>query len=218
MKLPYKINPKLEALTLLVLLGASVAAFYFYTNFPPEVATHWNFQGEADGFSGRAFAAFFFPALAWAIYLLITFLPLIDPKRDRYKEFSGAYNAMRLLVVVVLTVLYATASANGIGYNIPVGTVTPILVGIMFVALGTLMPRIKRNWFFGIRTPWTLSSETVWAETHRVGAVLFALAGAAFIIIPFLPNTFALPLFIAVLVLLLVNTVGYSWWVWRKLQ
>ena len=218
MKLPYTIHPTLEALTLLVLAAATGAAFYFYANFPPEVATHWNFAGEADGFSSRGFAAFFFPALVWGIYLLITFLPLIDPKRDRYKDFSGAYNTMRLLLVALFVVLYMVVSLNGLGYNIPVGTVVPILIGLLFIALGALMPRIKRNWFFGIRTPWTLSSETVWTETHRVGAAFFMLAGVAFIIIPFLPAPLALPLFVAVLVLLLINTVGYSWWVWKKLK
>lgn len=218
MKLPYKINPALEAAVIVLLAATTGASFYFYANFPQSVATHWNFSGQADGFSGPGFAAFFFPGLAWAVYLLITFLPIVDPKADRYKDFSGAYNAARALVVAVLAVLYFVASLNGIGYNIPVGTVVPILIGLLFVALGALMPRIKRNWFFGIRTPWTLSSETVWTETHRVGAALFMIAGAAFMVIPFLPGQFALPLFIAVLALLLVNTVGYSWWVWRKLR
>jgi len=218
MKLPYKINATMEAMTLLMLLGATAASFWLYSQFPETVATHWNFSGEPDGYSGRVFAAFFFPAFSWGIYLLITFLPLIDPKRDRYHEFSSVYNAIRLLIVGLMVAIYGLTAASGLGYNVPIGILVPGLIGLLFIALGNFMPHIKRNWFVGIRTPWTISSEAVWTETHRIGGKIFMAAGAVCIIIPFLPGVFALPLFITTIVLLLAGTVGYSWWVWKKTQ
>ena len=216
MKLPYKIHPAQEALTLLVLAAPTAASFWLYANFPDSVATHWNFAGDPDSYSGRAFAAFFFPALAWFLYLLLTFLPIIDPKANRYEEFANVYNAIRFLMVALFAALYALASLAGLGYDVRVGVAVPGLIGVLFIALGMLLPNIKRNWFVGIRTPWTMSSELVWNETHRVGSALFVLSGVAFIAIPFLPAWLALPLFIAVMALLLVGTVGYSWWVWKK--
>ncbi len=218
MKLPYKIHPTQEAITLLLLAAASVASVYLYANFPESVATHWNFAGEPDSYSGRAFAAFFFPALAWFLYLMVTFLPIIDPKANRYKEFSNVYNAIRFLMVALFVALYALASLAGLGYDIPIGAAVPGLIGILFMALGLLLPKIRRNWFVGIRTPWTLRSEPVWGETHRVGGIAFFLAGIAMIALPFLPAFAVLPLFVGIIIFLLIGTVGYSWWVWKKLR
>src|SRR3989338_6600281 len=149
MKLPYKIHLAQEALTLLVLAAPTAASFWLYANFPDSVATHWNFAGDPDRYSGRAFAAFFFPALAWFLYLLLTFLPIIDPKANRYKEFANVYNAIRFLMVALFAALYALASLAGLGYDVRVGVAVPGLIGVLFIALGMLFPNIKRNWFVG---------------------------------------------------------------------
>ena len=55
-------------------------------------------------------------------------------------------------------------------------------MGILFIAIGYLLRQAKRNFFIGIRTPWTLSSDTVWDKTHRLGSILFMVSGAFAII------------------------------------
>jgi uncharacterized membrane protein len=88
MKMPYEINWSKEWLAPFLIILSGLASIYFYTHFPQLVATHWNFQGQPDGWSGKTFAAFFFPILILGIYLLMLFLPLLDPGRRRYQEFS----------------------------------------------------------------------------------------------------------------------------------
>jgi len=50
--------------------------------------------------------------------------------------------------------------------------------GVLFYYCGILTENAKRNWFIGIRTPWTLSNEKVWDKTHKIGGKLFKIAGA----------------------------------------
>jgi len=216
MKLPYAINWKYEWIALATILIAIAASPYFYQHFPEQVATHWNFQGQPDGYSGRAFAAFFFPALILGIYLLITLIPLIDPRKDRYKDFSRPYNNIRLSIVFFFVAVYALASLNGIGYNLPVQIIMPVGVGLLFIILGNIMPKMRRNWFVGIRTPWTLSSETVWNKSHRFGGKMFVLAGIIMILSTVMPPVWYAPLFFGSVVLISLGTIFYSWWVWKK--
>jgi len=46
----------------------------------------------------------------------------------------------------------------------------------LFYYCGILVENAKRNWFIGIRTPWTLSNEKVWEKTHKLGGKLFKAA------------------------------------------
>jgi len=219
MKLPYKINKNQEAIIILLLVISAVASFFFYQRFPDQVATHWNYAGEVDGESPRAFAAFFFPVLAIGIYLLMTFLPIFDPRKERYQDFSKAYNVLRLSITILMLGLYVIISFNGLGYQVPVGLIMPIGIGLLFVIIGNFLPKVKRNWFVGIRTPWTLSNEDVWNKTHRVGGKLFVLGGILMMLMAFV-NQAGLwwAVFGSIMAIMLLGTVGYSWWIWRKIK
>jgi len=218
MQLPYKINKTQEIITIGLLALAAVLSFYFYQNFPGQVATHWNFAGEADAYSGRAFAAFFFPALAIGIYLLMTFLPLVDPKRERYAEFGKAYNVLRLSITILMIGLYGIMSWNGLGHEAPINIVVPFAIGLLFIIIGNFLPKVKRNWFVGIRTPWTLSREDIWNKTHRLGGKMFVFAGLLMILMVFAPQALYPWMFGFVIALLVFGTIGYSWFLWRKIK
>jgi len=216
MKLPYHINTTTELGMILLLIANVVASFYFYAHFPERVPIHWNIEGQPDNWGSPLFAAFFFPILIIVIYLLITFLPLADPKKEKYQQFNKAYTVIRTVIVLMMTYFYFTASLNGIGYNIPIDKATPLGVGLLFIVLGNFLPKIKQNWFVGIRTPWTLSNHEVWQKTHRVGGKLFILAGILMVAGIFLPSSWWLPIFIAVMVMIILGTIGYSWWLWKQ--
>ena len=91
-----------------------------------------------------------------------------------------------------------------------------ILFGGLFVVMGNYMAKIKRNWFIGIRTPWTLSSEAVWQKTHQLGGKLFVLLGVAMIVVAFLPNTISWNIFIGSLVTVALTPVVYSYILYRR--
>ncbi len=215
---PAKITLKSEIIPILLIVASIAASFYFYANFPDKVATHWNYQGEVDGWSSKAFAAFFFPGLNLAMYLLFLGMPYLDPKKDRYVEFSKSYNAFKTIMILVMTVIYFFVGLSGLGYKLPVAMVIPPAVGILFVVLGNYLGKIKPNWFIGIRTPWTLSSEEVWNKTHRLGGKIFIIFGLFMIFGVFLPESLFWWLFIALIVPVMFLPIIYSYFLFRKIK
>lgn len=211
-----KFNLKTELPSLLIILIIIFSSFYFYANFPAQVATHWNFRGEADGFSAKTFASFFFPALIIFMYVMFFVLPHLDPKKARYDEFKKAYAIFRHLIVIALGIVYLATGVYNLGYNINIGIITAWTIGLLMIIFGNYMAKIKNNWFLGIRTPWTLSNENVWNRTHRVGRYLFIIFGVVVMIAPFLPETAALILFFGWAIALLIGTFGYSYWAYQQ--
>ncbi len=201
----------------LMLVSASVS-FFFFQNFPAEVPIHWNAAGQPDNWGSAAFAAFFFPAMIAGIYLLMTFLPLADPHKDRYKEFGRPYGILRLSLMLFMTLIYFVSSLAGMGYDINIGMIIPAGVGFLFIVIGNFLPKFKKNWFVGIRTPWTLSNERVWTKTHRVGGRLFILGGVLMLFSGFVPPPMNLYLFLITVGIIIIGTIGYSYWLWRDLR
>jgi len=216
MSSPIKISPKSEALAIASIAITILASFYFYFNFPPQVPIHWNIRGQPDDYSGKTFAAFFFPVLIIFFYLLFLALPFIDPKKDRYQEFAHVYHLFKNFLVLFLILLYFLMGIAGLGYAIKMNFIVPWLVGLLFIVFGLNMGQIKPNWFIGIRTPWTLSSEEVWRKTHEVGGKLFAGAGLLFLIIPFLSATLIFSLIIILILIFVFGTLVYSYWLYRQ--
>lgn len=213
---PIKPKIKTEIIPILTLVLTGFASFYFYLNFPERVPTHWNFAGEVDAYSSRAFGAFGIPLMLLAVYVFFLFLPMLDPNKDRYIQFIRPYQIFKNLIIGFLALIYFAASLNGIGKNIPINFVVPILVGFLFIILGNYMGKIKRNWFIGVRTPWTISSEEVWNKTNRFGGHLFILFGILMIFMPILPAKIRFLSFIAAIVALAFGTFIYSYVLFLK--
>jgi uncharacterized membrane protein len=218
MRLPYSINKRFESVIWLTMAASAAASVWFYRNFPDRVPTHWNAAGEVDGWSSPEFAAFFFPAIIIALYLLLVFLPAADPQKKRYKEFSRPYQVIRFAIVAYMTMLYFVTSLIGIGHNISVPKVMALSIGLLFVILGNFMPKFKKNWFVGIRTPWTLSDEDVWNRTHRVAGKLWSMGGILIMLTAFLPAHWSFTALMIIIFAVVIATVCYSWWLWRARQ
>ncbi len=218
MKLPYSINRKQESITITILIINIIASFYFFSHFPSQVAIHWNLYGQADGWADKTFAAFFFPVLILAVYILMIFAPLLDPRKNRYQEFSKIYGIIRLVLILFLSALYFISSLSALGVITLIQQIVPLATGLLFIIIGNFLPKIKNNWFVGIKTPWTLSSEEVWNKTHRLGGKIFVLGGLLLMVGVLLPPSTYLVLLPLVILLMVGGTVGYSYFIWQKLK
>jgi len=207
---PIKPTFKTEILPILFILVAAVSAFYFYAHFPEQVPMHWNMAGEIDRYGSRMSGAFSIPAVIIGMYLLFLLIPYIDPRRERYQQFRKVYHFFKAYIMFFMLAIYYLIALNALGYKAEVGLWVPIMVGILFIIIGNYLSKVKPNWFVGIRTPWTLSSEEIWNKTHRVGGKLFILGGLLMIVIPFVPNVYKLAIFFFIIPLILVGTIGYS--------
>jgi uncharacterized membrane protein len=213
---PIKPTIKSEFFSLLLIAISVAASFYFYAHFPERVITHWNFAGEPNGWSSRGFAAFFFPALLAGMYILFLAIPYFDPKKERYAEFAKAYSVFRAFIIFIMTLIFFIASLDNLGFNFNIGAWTASAVGVLFIVIGNYMGKLKMNWFVGIRTPWTLSSEAVWNKTHRFGGKVFVFCGVLMALTGFSPLAWRLPLFIAEIIILLFGTIIYSYLVYLQ--
>jgi uncharacterized membrane protein len=116
--------------------------------------------------------------LVTAGVIALTFLsPKVDPERQNIEAFRGLYNDFIVVLAGFLALTHGVVLGINLGYDVPINAVIYAGVGLLIVFLGNLLGRAKQNWVVGIRTPWTLSDEDVWEQTHAVGAWLFRLSG-----------------------------------------
>ncbi|NCN07865.1 SdpI family protein [Candidatus Falkowbacteria bacterium] len=213
---PIKPSIKTEIIPTIVVILSILASFYFYANFPAQVATHWNIDGQIDDYSSKLVGAFLIPILIFGLYIMFLALPYLDPKKDRYQEFAKVYHIFKDLIIIFMFLIYLASGLANLGYNVEIGLVVPTLVGLLFIIMGNYMGKIKYNWFMGIRTPWTLSSENVWNKTHRVGGWLFIGLGLTMLTTPILPKTIITPIFFSAIMITVVGSFVYSYILYRN--
>ncbi|HEY3516205.1 MAG TPA: SdpI family protein [Gammaproteobacteria bacterium] len=160
-------------------------AWYLYPTFPERVPTHWNLAGEIDGYMRKPLAVLAMIALPLAGYavglLFNKVLPRISPAGFEMDRFENVTDIITLSLTLMLAGVAAVVLLAASGRDVPVITVVTLLTGGLLVVIGNYLGKVRRNFFVGIRTPWTLASDEVWARTHRVGGWLFVLAGIAII-------------------------------------
>jgi uncharacterized membrane protein len=205
----------LPAVLILATLAFSIAV---YRRLPEQMVIHWNASGEPDGYGSRAFGAFLLPAVLVGLWGLLVALPKVDPRSANIEKFRDTYDIFVIAVVALLSVLHVGVVGSALGWPIPVGRLAPVSIGGLFLFLGTLLPRFRSNFFFGIRTPWTLTSETVWTRTHRVGGYAVALMGILLIVAGIMGTP---RWFIGAIVGSMALAIGllvYSYVIWRAEQ
>ena len=211
-----RITRKTELPNLAVLAGMFLAAAVLWPSSPDRFPVHWNFQGQIDRYGGKTEGLLIFPVMTLGIYLLLVFLPRLDPARANYARFSGAYAAIRIVFTVSMALMYAVTLLSGNGYPIDVGLAIPLIVGGLFIVIGNFMGKIRPNWFVGIRTPWTLTSRKSWVKTHRLGGWMFIASGVVLILASLARTPWALMLMGAWFAVFVVWMFAYSYLIWRS--
>ncbi len=195
-----------------------IIGIWAYPRLPEQVPSHWNLAGQVDGYSGALTGAFLLPLITLGVYILFWIIPRIDPQKANYLKMGRVFWIVSTTLVAFLSLMYWGTIAVALGYLETLPRWYFSGIGIIFILLGNYFGKIKFNYTFGIRTPWTLANEEVWAKTHRfagpiwiVGGILMALAGV-------LPAAWTEPLFGIVIVLIAVVPMAYSYLVYRRLS
>ena len=163
---------------LLVLVGATLAGLLLWNRLPDQMASHWNVNDQVDGTMSKFWGVLLLPLITLGMCALFLVVPSIDPLKANIAQFREAFNVFIVLIVVFMIYLYGLTLAWSLGYtNFKMSGAMLPAIGLLFIFIGFMLRKAKRNFFIGIRTPWTLSSDTVWNETHRIGAVLFMISG-----------------------------------------
>jgi len=176
-------------LSAILILIAALVGVLFYPQLPERMASHWNLNNQVDGYISRFWGAFLMPLISLGLLVLFMLIPQIDPLKANIAQFRGYFNIFILLLIVFMVYLHGLTLAWNLGYTgFNMGSALLPALGLFIFFMGFLLEKTKRNWFIGIRTPWTLSSDKVWEETHRLGATLFKISGLLAILGAFLPE------------------------------
>ncbi|MBU1730047.1 DUF1648 domain-containing protein, partial [Patescibacteria group bacterium] len=168
---------KSEIAILGIILLSLIVSIYFYPQMPEKIASHWNIQGQVDGYMSKFLGLFLMPIILIGFALLFVAIPRIDPLKANIEKFRRYYEGFIILLFLFLLSIHFQVILWNIGIKISPNVMFPIGLGLLFFYIGVLCENAKRNWFIGIRTPWTLSSEKVWEKTHKIGGKLFKIAG-----------------------------------------
>ncbi|EKD23819.1 MAG: hypothetical protein ACD_81C00177G0002 [uncultured bacterium] len=199
-----------------ILTGAVwIAAIGLYATMPERMATHWNAMGEADGHSGKLFGLFLVPLVMTAIQMLFAVLPKMDPLKSNSTIFKKQFEEFALLFAVFMAYLFGAILVWNKGVVFSMTTALVPAFAVLFYGIGILLHEVKRNWFMGIRTPWTMSSDVVWDKTHALGSKLFKACGLI-ILLGFLFPQYVIGLILIPIIISTIWTVLYSYLIFKK--
>jgi len=199
-------------ITLLTLVAWLIAL----PHLPATMPIHWGANGEADGFATKINAMILTVGIMVLIYFIIAFVPRIDPRKENYKYFSKTYNILLNAVLLLFFFVNMSTILQGLGYNVPMAYIAPIMAGLVFIIIGNYLQRVRSNYFMGIRTPWTLSNENVWKKTHRLSGKLFFIGGLLILISAFLPDGYKSVIMWGSIVLCVAIPYLYSYLAYKK--
>lgn len=171
-------STKLTTILVLVLIAAAViAGLAFWNQLPDPMASHWNENDEVDGYMSKFWGVWMMPLMTLGMFGLFMLIPIIDPLKANIAKFRGVFNLFILLITAFMLYMHGLTLVWNLGYEFRISAAMLPFMGVLFIFIGYLLRQAKRNWFIGIRTPWTLSSDTVWDKTHQLGSWLFIAAG-----------------------------------------
>ncbi len=197
----------------IVLMFIFSGVIYFL--LPDEVPTHWNAQGEVDDTSPRLFAVLLMPVLTVFLWGLFVILPKVDPRREAYTKFAKTYEQVIVGIVVFMGVIHV-ATLLGTWQEDLVPYVATIGVSVLLIGMGNVMGRTRSNFFFGLRTPWTLSSETVWRKSNRMMGRLFVLTGLLTIPSMLIAPEFGVWVLLGMVLIAALGGIVYSYVLYRN--
>ncbi len=205
MKLLHKDNYK----NYIIALASLIISAIVLPVLPDQIPIHFNSQGGADGY-GNPLMVFLFPGIILFLNVLAEFTKHTDPRAANYAVFSKHYYLFYMVIDIFLFLvqLYVITYALEI-ITLNISNAIVAAMGVLFIIIGNLMPKIKQNFFMGIKTPWTIADEQVWYETHRLSGKLWFILGILMCICGFLPTNVMIPtLLIIMAVAVLVPVVG----------
>ena len=181
-----------------------------------QVPVHWGVDGDPDGWATALVGFAIVPLITLGIVALFGLVPRIEPRRRNLERSANAYRTTAIAVVVFLGVAQAVVVVASLGGTLPMTGLVGFGIGLLFVVMGNVLTTVRSNFLFGVRTPWTLSSDLAWDRTHRLVGRLFVLAGLTLVALTLTGNVeLVVAVMVAWIVVILVVAFWYSYRVWK---
>jgi uncharacterized membrane protein len=170
--------PRAAVIVSLALIAAALGiSAWLYPSLPDVVPTHWNIEGEADGFGPKGVAAWLLPVIALGLLGFMGMIPWLSPQGFQVDVHSRAFSVLLVSLTALMVFIHLLSLAAAMRPGLPIGRMMVAGVLCFLGALGTTFSGIKRNFFIGVRVPWTIASERVWDDTHRLAARIWVVGG-----------------------------------------
>jgi len=205
-----------NVLSLIFIAIPIAVSIYLYPSLPEQIPTHWNLAGEVDDYTPKFWGVLILPLAAAFVFLVMKLIPVISPKGFRTDQFQGVINIFTVTLVGFMSAVALLVLLAATGRDVHVNEVVFAGVGLLFIVLGNYLGKVRKNFFIGIRTPWTLASDEVWSRTHRLGGWVFVLIGFFLFINAFIQ--FPEAWLIGAIVLVALVPVVYSFVIYRNLE
>ena len=199
---------------LMLIVAATVFGFAVMNQLPERVPIHWGINGQIDGYTNRTVAVWLVPVILVGVWLLLAFISQLDPLNKNYASMSETVRRFNNAIVLFLCLVHVVVLMNALGWQVSMPRILLIGTGMLFVILGNELGRLRRNSWFGIRLPWTMTDEDVWRQSHRVGGRIMLVAGLLMVIVSLITPLMAMMwLFMVIVFGMTIGLIGYSYWV-----
>lgn len=191
-----KIAPQPKTWTMPVVLMATILvlqliiAVVTYPFLPDQVPTHWNLAGQVNSYAPKLIGIGLFPLISFILLVILRGLVKMGPRLTRDGEGSNRFfiDITLLGVMLLMLVLQMAVVAISLGVKLDLPFVICFVISLFFIVIGNYMGKLRRNFWAGIRTPWTLTNDTTWERTHRLGGWLFVAGGLFGLVTSFIPQ------------------------------
>lgn len=204
-----------EIIIFLIVVLAFALGIYFYPQMPANMASHWNEKGEVNGYMPKFWGIFLMPLISLVMLLLFTIIPRIDPLKENIAKFRKYFDSFIVIIFLFLLYIFLLTIFWSLGSRFNMNQFFSPAFAVLFFYAGILIEKSKRNYFIGIRTPWTLSSEAVWDKTHKIGGKLFKASAIISLLGLFFPD-YAVWFLLAPVIFSAIFTFVYSYVEFKK--
>ncbi|MCD6114686.1 SdpI family protein [bacterium] len=204
-----------EFIIISLILFSFIIGIYLYPLMPERMVSHWNIKGEADDYLSKFWGVFLIPLISIGLFLLYLIIPQIDPLKENIKKFRKYFDGFFILLFLFLFYVYLLTIFWNFGLKFNIGQAMMPALAILFYYCGVLLEKAKRNWFIGIKTPWTLSSDKVWDKTHQLGGRLFKITGLIVLLGAFFKE-YILWFVLVPIIITAIYTIAYSYFEYQK--
>jgi uncharacterized membrane protein len=180
-----------------------------------QVPIHWGIDGQPNGYAPKEIALFILPVVTAGLTVVLGLIPRFEPRSANLARSRSAYLQVGIGVLVVLVIAQLAVVLTAVGSPVPVASVVGAAIGGVFVVVGNVLGKIRSNFVFGVRTPWTLASDLSWNKTHRLVGRLFVVLGLAVVVASLIGSAAWIVVLTAGIAGILVVAVGYSYRVWK---
>jgi uncharacterized membrane protein len=161
------------ALTVAMFIGSAIV----YPSLPAKVPTHWNIKGEIDAYGAKEWATFLVPGMMVLMLGIFAVIPALSPKPFGIESFKATYVYLIAVMMAFFAYIQALILVSTLRHGVDMPKYLMAGMFLFFAVLGNVLGKVRRNFYVGIRVPWTLASDRVWNDTHRLAARLFVGVG-----------------------------------------